>query len=155
MESHRNLYNDYYSGFHNEVWEINEENGLPLYKSRQMEFSSEAMYYAFLGKEKRCTISLLNSVLVVAEGPDSVMPMMLIPLEGLAVKKYFAEDRGYGIEISHREGVYPVKMFTFLHESLQAEWMDHLKYYKGSSINQLYDMGDKIGIGKFSIVYKC
>ena len=33
--------------------------------------------------------------------------------------------------------------------------MDHLKYYKGSSVSQMFDMGEKIGVGKFSVVYKC
>ena len=33
--------------------------------------------------------------------------------------------------------------------------MEYLKYYKGASITQLYEMGQKIGIGKFSVVYKC
>ena len=33
--------------------------------------------------------------------------------------------------------------------------MEFLKFFKGSSINLLYEMGEKIGIGKFSIVYQC
>lgn len=30
-----------------------------------------------------------------------------------------------------------------------------MKFYKGASITQLFDMGNKIGVGKFSIVYSC
>lgn len=33
--------------------------------------------------------------------------------------------------------------------------MELLKYYKGDSVQQKYDIGDKIGTGKFSVVYKC
>lgn len=32
--------------------------------------------------------------------------------------------------------------------------MDFLKYYKGESIQKRYDIGEKIGTGKFSVVYK-
>lgn len=30
-----------------------------------------------------------------------------------------------------------------------------MKFYKGESVHQKYEIGDKIGAGKFSIVYKC
>ena len=33
--------------------------------------------------------------------------------------------------------------------------MEYLKYFKGSSVSQVYDFGEKIGIGKYSIVYSC
>lgn len=35
------------------------------------------------------------------------------------------------------------------------EWMQHLKSYKGDTVEQLYHFGDKIGTGKFSVVYSC
>ena len=48
-----------------------------------------------------------------------------------------------------------MKKLFFVNENLQGQWMDHLKFFKGSSITQLYDMEEKIGIGKFSVVYRC
>jgi len=33
------------------------------------------------------------------------------------------------------------------------EWMKYLKFYQGHSLAMLYDLGKKIGIGKFSVVY--
>ena len=33
--------------------------------------------------------------------------------------------------------------------------MEYLKFFKGSSAQQHYEMGQKIGTGKFSIVYAC
>ncbi len=30
-----------------------------------------------------------------------------------------------------------------------------LKFFKGTSVQQQYDMGHKIGTGKFSVVYAC
>jgi RIO-like serine/threonine protein kinase len=33
------------------------------------------------------------------------------------------------------------------------KWMDYLKYYHGGSITKSYEMGNKIGMGKFSVVY--
>jgi RIO-like serine/threonine protein kinase len=33
--------------------------------------------------------------------------------------------------------------------------MELLKFYKGESIQKKYDIGEKIGTGKFSVVYRC
>jgi len=33
--------------------------------------------------------------------------------------------------------------------------MEFLKFYKGASINQLYEIKEQIGTGKFSVVYSC
>ena len=80
---------------------------------------------------------------------------MTICLEGLSAWSIFEEDKGHGIEISHRDIFYDRKKFFFLNEGIQQNWMEHLKYYRGSSVSQLFDMGEKIGIGKFSVVYRC
>ena len=34
------------------------------------------------------------------------------------------------------------------------EWLELLKFYKGFTIQQLYEIGRKIGTGKFSVVYE-
>lgn len=36
---------------------------------------------------------------------------MVICLEGLAAKRIFEVENGLGIEISHRDGIYPEKRF--------------------------------------------
>lgn len=33
--------------------------------------------------------------------------------------------------------------------------MSLLKFYKGESVQQRYEIGKKIGTGKFSLVYRC
>jgi hypothetical protein len=42
---HKNLYNDFYTGFHSEVWEINKEIDKPVYAVTTMEFTSKARVY--------------------------------------------------------------------------------------------------------------
>jgi hypothetical protein len=41
----------------------------------------------------------------------------------------------------HRDGIYKPKIFYFLNEIIQKEWTEHLKFYRGTSINQLYEIG--------------
>ena len=67
--------------------------------------------------------------------------MMIICLEGLLVKdKGYDKTGGYKIEISHRDGIYPVKEFFFVNEELENKWREFLRFYKGPSGVQLYDI---------------
>lgn len=61
-------------------------------------------------------ISLLQSVLVICEEKNLEKPVSIICLDGLSAKQIFEEDKGYGIEISHRDEIYTPKKF-------------YLKYY--------------------------
>ena len=80
---------------------------------------------------------------------------MVICLEGLAVRRIFEIETGFGIEMSHRDGVYLDKRFFFKNEEVLVEWIELLKFYKGDSVQKKYDIGEKIGTGKFSVVYRC
>lgn len=94
-------------------------------------------------------------MLVVCKEKRPETPSRVICLDGLAVRKTFDLANGFGFEISHRDGVYENKKFFLKDEAVVGEWMELLKYYKGESVQQIYEFGEKIGTGKFSIVYRC
>ena len=71
------------------------------------------------------------------------------------MRRDFDEQYGFGIEISHSRGIYPEKRVFFKNEEMLGEWMDLLRFYRGESVQQKYEIGQKIGTGKFSVVYKC
>ena len=52
----------------------------------------------------------------------------------MEVSKLFEEKYGYGIQITHREGYYPLKHFFFKNEKIREQWIEFLKYYKGGTI---------------------
>lgn len=56
--------------------------------------------------------------------------------------------------ISHRDGYYPQKKIFMKNETIRDDWNEALKFFKGGSIENNYEMGRKIGTGKFSIVYE-
>lgn len=84
---------------------------------------------------------LHHSILAVCETESLEQPIMIICLEGLAVRRIFEIEAGFGIEISHRDGVYRDKKFFFKNEELLLEWIELLKFYKGESVQKLYDIG--------------
>lgn len=67
---HRKLYDTYYSGFHNEVWEIDDMTQRPMYLSCIFEKSSKAKYLHpnFLREDKKMMtiqLNLLHSILII------------------------------------------------------------------------------------------
>lgn len=106
-------------------------------------------------KFKKVVIFLLNSILIFCEESQLETPVLIVCLEGLTVKDIFEEGHGYGIEIYHREDLYPTRKFFVVNKSMQNLWMENLKFFQGNSITQIYEMNDKIGVGKFSVVYSC
>jgi hypothetical protein len=98
---------------------------------------------------------LQHSILVICLVSELEQPIMVICLEGLAVRRIFEIETGFGIEISHRDGVYKDKKFFFKNEEILIEWVELLKFFKGDSVQKMYDVGEKIGTGKFSVVYRC
>lgn len=153
MIKHKQLYDDYYKDFHSEIWEINRKTMKPRFLEKQFEFSSFANIYVNDVRPKKVIISLLNSVLLVCEEKDLSTPISIVCLDGLSTKKIFDEEKGNGIEITHRDEIYTAKRFYLKDKMLADEWMEHLKFYRGCSISMLYEMGEKIGVGKFSVVY--
>ena len=69
MSKHENLYNDYYKGFHSEVWGVNDETKLPLFTaSKEIEISSKARLVEENSyKPIKVTLHLLNSIMIVCE----------------------------------------------------------------------------------------
>lgn len=64
--------------------------------------------------------------------------MAIICLEGLAVKKIYEDANGNGISITHRDGIYQEKKIYFKSEALLKEWMEQLKFYKGTTVHERY-----------------
>jgi serine/threonine protein kinase len=79
----------------------------------------------------------------------------VICLEGLTVLRKYESSNGFAISISHRDGIYEEKKVYFKNEKLLLDWMELLKFYKGASVHELYEIREKIGTGKFSLVYRC
>ena len=59
-----------------------------------------------------------------------------------------------GFEIKHRDGIYPERQLLFASKAYQEEWLECLTSFKGESIQEKYNFIEKIGMGKFSIVYR-
>ena len=57
IKKHKNLYNDYYKGFHTEVWELDPDTKIPMYLKGEVEMSSKARL-AIKDKLKRVSLIL-------------------------------------------------------------------------------------------------
>lgn len=76
---------------------------------------------------------------MVASRTESLShPLMIVCLEGLSVRRIFDDKAGFGIEVSHRDGVYHEKQFFFKNEALLLEWLHVLEFYKATSLENRY-----------------
>lgn len=74
-------------------------------------------------KMKKVVIFLLNSILIFCEESQLDTPVLIVCLEGLVVKDIFEEGNGYGVEIYHREDLYPTRKFFLVNKNVQDMWM--------------------------------
>jgi hypothetical protein len=153
--AHKALFENYYDGFHNQIWETNPTTHKPMYLCSKCEKVSEARATYEEHQLDKVKLYLHHSILAVCGAGNLEHPVLVVCLEGLAVKRIFEVEGGFGIEVSHRDGIYHEKKFFFKNEEVLVEWMELLKFYKGDSVQNRYDIGEKIGTGKFSLVYQC
>jgi len=86
--THKALYQNYYHGFHNQIWETDSRTNKPQYLSIKCEKISEAKakYQTGIIKVK---LFLHHSILAICEADSIDHPIMVICLEGLAAKRIF------------------------------------------------------------------
>lgn len=65
-------------------------------------------------------------------------PVYIVCLDGLSVRKLFDQKMGFGIEISHRDNIYPLKVIYLKNDESANQWMELLKFFKGVSVQQQY-----------------
>lgn len=95
--NHKNLYNDYYSGFHCETWEVDKLTNKPIFTNEKLEYSTKAQYYDSNGDCINVTLSLIHSILIVCNELSIIEPTMIICLEGLSANSIFDNRKGQGI----------------------------------------------------------
>lgn len=59
---------------------------------------------------------LLDSTIIICKENDLEQPVYIICLDGLEVKRTFDKGRGFAIEITHRDGLYPTKTIFLKNE---------------------------------------
>lgn len=122
--------------------------------SRICEKASEAVLRQVKDcKQKDCYIVLHHTTLLIFADVSLKKPLHVICLEGLAVTAVEVKDL-FGFEIRHRDGIYPERQLLFPTKAQQEEWLESLASFKGESIQEKYNFIEKIGMGKFSIVYR-
>jgi hypothetical protein len=147
------LFQNYFDGFHSEVWELDPAARLPRFLTTPPEKGSPARLLVE-GVVLEVKLMLFHGVLVACRDGDR-QAAAVVCLEGLAVRRTYEEKYGFGLCFSHRDRVYPERRAFFRNETLTEEWAELLRFYRGESIHEKYSIGGKIGTGKFSVVYKC
>jgi serine/threonine protein kinase len=60
-----------------------------------------------------------------------------------------------GVELNHPAPSFKSMLLTFDEPKIHADFQSRLSYLQDTQCKQIYDFTEKIGAGKFSIVYRC
>ena len=73
IKQHKNLYNNYFEGFHSDVWEYDELRGEPKYLSIKADKKSIALIKTPSMKKHKVVVTLLQDTLIIAT-EEEVLP---------------------------------------------------------------------------------
>jgi len=87
---------------------------------------------------------------------EDKQPKGVIFLNGCEVEeiKDMKSAKKFGFKISHKSDTYENHLFYCTDKSEYDHWMSHLKEFNTANILQSYTFHEKIGTGKFSVVYR-
>ena len=82
ISTHKTLYENYYNGFHNLVWEVDPKTRTPKYLTSPAQMSSEGLCLPITDTEKplRVILFLLHSILVIAKHEQPATPLHIVCL---------------------------------------------------------------------------
>lgn len=121
IQGHEKIFDSYFSGFHNYIWEIPDRQDKPYFALHKPEIESNCIEIdEKTGKEHHRHLHLHKTTLFVLAHHEYVDHHSVIEiknLEGLLVEDHQLVKRDlYGFIVKHRDGCYPEKAYMFKHQ---------------------------------------
>ncbi|CAD8120793.1 unnamed protein product [Paramecium sonneborni] len=154
VKHHPNLIMPLYYVFNFDIWGL--QNSLPKYKSLPLDIQGELYRISKQKKIKTKFCQLYPNILMEFQNKNEIKPTKIICLSGLIIEERVDHtNQKFGFEIFHMNQHYKHKIYHCSDEMSFREWQRALSLYFNGEINKKYSILDKIGEGKFSIVYRC
>jgi len=99
---------------------------------------------------------LRDHFLFYYEKKEDKKPKGILFLDGCFIEelKDFNQTQKYGFSITHKSESYVPRVFYCNTKEEFDQWMKNLQVFKSSTVMDLYTFHEKIGTGKFSVVYR-
>ncbi|CAD8106094.1 unnamed protein product [Paramecium primaurelia] len=154
VKHHPNLIMPLYSVFNFDVWGL--QNNLPKYKNLPLDIQGELYRMSKKNKIKSKFCQLYPNIFMEFKNKNDIKPTKIICLRGLIIKERVDHgNQKFGFEIFHMNQHYKHKVYHCSDEMSFREWQRALSLYFNGEVNKKYSILDKIGEGKYSIVYRC
>ncbi|CAD8187009.1 unnamed protein product [Paramecium octaurelia] len=154
VKHHPNLIMPLYCVFNFDVWGL--QNNLPKYKSLPLDIQGELYRMSKKNKIKSKFCQLYPNILMEFKNKNDIKPTKIICLSGLIIKERVDQtNQKFGFEIFHKNQHYKHKVYHCSDEMSFRDWQRALSLYFNGEVNKKYSILNKIGEGKYSIVYRC
>ncbi|CAD8190471.1 unnamed protein product [Paramecium pentaurelia] len=154
VKQHPNLITPLYCVFNFDVWGV--QNNIPKYKSLPLDIQGELYRISKKNKIKTKFCQLYPNIFMEFQKKNDIKPTKIVCLSGLIIEERVDHiNQKFGFEIFHKNSHYKHKIYNCSDEISYREWQRALSLYFNGEVNKKYSIFDKIGEGKYSIVYRC
>ncbi|CAD8187756.1 unnamed protein product [Paramecium octaurelia] len=154
VRQHPNLIKPLYCVFNFDVWGM--YNNIPKYKSLPLDIQGELYRISKKSKIKTKFCQLYPNILMEFQKKNDIKPTRIVCLSGLIIEERVDHaNQKFGFEIFHMSPHYKHRVYHCSDEISFREWQRALSLYFNGEVNKKYSILDKIGEGKYSIVYRC
>jgi tRNA A-37 threonylcarbamoyl transferase component Bud32 len=149
VQEDKKLYKSFFSSFHTEIW--TNDDGEPRYLTSKADLEFVGRIECGKIRGEVYGFQIKDMIVFCESAKTKGKAIKIVCLEGLTIT-----DLGnLSLEIAHRSDHYRNCVMVFRRAEEHEEWMVSLRRYQKESLNLNYMIGEVIGTGKFSTVYKC
>ncbi|CAD8065720.1 unnamed protein product [Paramecium sonneborni] len=158
VKLHPKIFDGLYKAFNYDIWGVNSSTFVPLFVTVQKDLEGHLQKVSRKNPKiiKDRYFKLIQRFCLSYKQLDQAIPSKIFCLDGLTIQEIVNnQEQKYGFEISHKDKVYPQRLYYCKDFEDFKKWTNGLQMFQKASVNDYYSILQKIGEGKFSIVYLC
>lgn len=154
LDNHPKMMDSYIKTFSLQFWKMARHpitnKSILSFKLKDPEFFSECWVTEANKSKKLMWVEIHWKLLLIFKNKDEDIPSIAKYMDLL----YLEETKPLTFELSHPSKIYKKIQLTFLDEKKYKDIKNRLSYLQGTQCKQMYDFIEKVGTGRFSVVFK-
>ncbi|CAD8046316.1 unnamed protein product [Paramecium primaurelia] len=158
VKLHPKIFEGLYKAFNFDVWGFDANASVPRLMMTPKDLEGELKKISKKNPKLTNTryFKLMQRFCLSFKTKESTLPSRIFCLDGLTIQeKVNNQEQQYGFEVSHKDKLYQTRTYMCQDFEDYKRWTNSLQMFQKASVNDYYSILQKIGEGKFSIVYLC
>ncbi|KAM3139033.1 putative myosin light chain kinase 3 [Paramecium bursaria] len=161
VKLHPKIFHGLYKAFNFDIWGIDNEKQIPRFHLVQKDIEG-TLHKVSKKPQKNAKntkpryFKLIQHFCLSFKTKDSPQPTRIICLDGLVISELIDnQNQQYGFDMTHKDQLYKKRQYYCENYEDFQKWTKNLQIFQKSNVQDFYSIQQKIGEGKFSIVYLC